>query len=42
MHRFILGLLMSLLICTSACVDAPQNQNKVAPEQVTITNHPEP
>ena len=39
MHRFILGLLMSLLICTSACVDAPQNQNKVAPEQV---NYNEP
>lgn len=39
MYRFILGLLMSLLICTSACVDAPQNQNKVASEQV---NYNEP
>lgn len=35
MYRFILG----LSICVSACVDTPQNQNKVAPEQV---NYNEP
>ena len=39
MHRFIIGLLMSLLICTSACADATHNQNTVASEHV---NYNEP